>query len=152
VAALCLLSAACGPARENGVLGTVDLGDDFVAPQLQLDEAFFYCKIQPQVLTKYGCATGRSDEKGGCHDSRSSLRLIATDDPPPCDKKGALVGAVPDAYKANLEAIRFAVQSDPLTSPLYLRPLNKASHPRAIFGENDPAAQLIVEWISGANR
>jgi len=134
------------------VLGTVDLGDDFVAPQLQLDEAFFYCKIQPQVLTKYGCATGRGDEKGGCHDSRSSLRLIATDDPPPCDKSGALVGAIPDAYKANFEAVRFAVQSDPLTSPLYLRPLNHASHPRAIFGENDPAAQLIVEWISGANR
>ncbi|MFI5306560.1 MAG: hypothetical protein ACHQ53_04355 [Polyangiales bacterium] len=152
MAALCLLCGACGPARENGVLGTVDLGDDFVAPQLQLDDAFFYCKIQPQVLSKYGCATGRSDEKGGCHDSRSALRLIATDAPAPCDKNGAVIGAVPDAYKANFEAVRFEVQSDPLNSPLYLRPLNRASHPRAIFSENDEAAQLIVQWIAGANR
>jgi hypothetical protein len=50
----------------------------------------------------------------------------------------------------NLDAVRFEVQSDPLTSPLYLRPLDHASHPRAIFNENDKAAMLIVEWISGA--
>jgi hypothetical protein len=143
---------ACGPARENGVLGSVDLGDDFVAPQLQLDEAFFYCRIQPDVLTKHSCATGGNGEQGRCHDSHSALRLLATDAPAPCDKHGAVVGPVPDAYKANLEAVRFSVQSDPLSSPLYLRPLNRASHPRMVFGENDPAAQLIVEWIAGANK
>lgn len=150
--AFCLIPAGCGPAHENGVVGTVDLGDDFVAPDLQLDEAFFDCKIQPEVLTKHSCATGGSGEKGSCHDSRSALRLVATDAPAPCDKNGNVVGAVPDAYKANFEAVRFSVQSDPLSSPLYLRPLNRASHPRMIFGENDPAAKLIVEWIAGASK
>jgi hypothetical protein len=132
------------------VLGSVDLGDDFVAPDLQLDESFFYCRIQPEVLNKYSCAGGAQGERGSCHDSRSALRLMASDEPAPCNKDGAVVGQVPDAYKANFEAVRFSVQSDPLSSPLYLRPLNRASHPRTIFSENDQAAKLIVQWIAGA--
>ena len=142
---------ACGPAHENGITGTVDLGDDFVAPDLQLDESFFYCRIQPEVLTKHSCATGEAGEEGSCHNANSALRLLATDAPPPCDGDGVLVDSPPEAYESNLEAIRFSVQSDPLTSPLYLRPLNRASHPRVIFDADDPAAELIVEWISGAS-
>jgi hypothetical protein len=144
------LLSACGPAHENGVVGTVDLGDDFVAPQLQLDEAFFFCRIQPEVLTMHSCAGGDVGEAGGCHDSRSALRLLATDAPPPCDGSGNVTAPVPDAYRENLEAASFSVQSDPFTSPLYLRPLNRASHPRAIFGPDDAAAKLIEEWIAGA--
>jgi hypothetical protein len=150
VAAICLACSGCGPARDNGVLGSVDLGDDFVALDLQLNEGFFYCRIQPEVLNKYSCASGASGEKGSCHDSHSALRLMATDDPAPCNKDGTVVGQVPDAYKSNFEAVRFSVQSDPLSSPLYLRPLNRASHPRMIFSEGDQAAKLIVEWIAGA--
>ena len=148
---LCGLSAsACGPARDNGFVGSVDLGDDVVGPDLQLDDAFFYCRIQPEVLTRHSCAQGESGEQGNCHEARSALRLLATDDPPPCDDAGFVVDDVPDAYAKNLDAVRFSVQSDALTSPLYLRPLNRASHPRRIFGEKDAAAGLIVEWISGA--
>jgi hypothetical protein len=151
--AVCLLggSIACGGcASDNGLSGTVALGDDFVAPDLQLDTDFFFCRIQPDVLTRHSCASGDDGESGSCHDSRSALRLIDTDAPAPCDDDGAVVDAVPDDYQANLDAVRFAVQSDPLSSPLYLRPLNRASHPRQIFDDNDDAAKLIVEWISGA--
>ena len=77
------------------------------------------------------------------------MRLIDTDAPPPCDAMGKVIATVPDAYRANLEAARFSVQTDPLSSPLYLRPLNRASHPRAIFAADDPAAQLIEAWIAG---
>jgi hypothetical protein len=146
-----LPGAACGPAHENGVAGTVDLGDDFVAPDLQLDDAFFYCRIQPEVLTRHSCASGEAGEESSCHSAASALRLRATEDPPPCDGDGELIDSPSEAYEANLEAIRFSVQSDPLTSPLYLRPLNRASHPRMIFDSDDPAAELIVEWISGAS-
>jgi hypothetical protein len=141
---VCLACSGC-------VFGSVDLGDDFVAPELQLDEDFFYCRIQPEVLTRHSCATGEDGESGGCHDSRSALRLAATDIEATC-AGGAAVGEVPDAVQANFEAVRFSVQSDPLTSPLYLRPLGRASHPRAIFNEDDAAAELIVEWISGASQ
>ena len=101
------------------------------------------------MLTRKGCATGAAGEEGSCHDTRSALRLIATDAPAPCDADGNVVDAIPDAYSRNLDAVRFSVQSDPLTSPLYLRPLGRASHPRVVIDEGDPEADLLVRWISG---
>lgn len=151
-ALLAWLVSAQACSVDNGITGTVAPGDNFVAPDLTLDENFFFCRIEPEVIQKHNCATGDSGEQGRCHDSRSALRLIATSDPPPCDSSGRVTGKIPDAYEANLEAVRFFVQADPLTSPLYLRPLNQASHPRQIFDEKDPAAQLIEEWISAGAR
>lgn len=134
------------------MLGTVDLGDDFVAPELQLDEDFFFCRIQPDVLTEHSCASGGDGEGGMCHDSRSALRLVDTDDPPPCDGDDVVVGDVPDAYQQNLEAVLFSVQSDAQTSPLYLRPIGRSSHPRVIFDADDAAADLILDWITMGSR
>jgi hypothetical protein len=145
--ALCL--GGCGASSDNGFTGSVELGDDFVAPDLQLDEDFFVCRIQPEVLTRHSCATGASGESGSCHDSRSALRLLDTDVPAPCDADGRVVDAIPDAYTQNLERVQFSVQSDALTSPLYLRPLGRASHPRVIFDEGDASADLILRWIAG---
>jgi hypothetical protein len=151
VAVLCCISA-CGPTEENGVLGSVELGDNFVAPDLALDEDFFYCRIQPNVLAKHGCASGQSGESGRCHDSQSALRLIDTSETVACDDDDRVTGELPDSFAANFDAARFFVQTDPLTSPLYLRPLRKASHPRRIFDEDNEAADLIVEWISQGAR
>lgn len=141
-----VLAQAC--TAQNGFTGTVEPGDNFVAPDLTLDERFFFCRIEPEVLQKHGCATGMAGEQGTCHDSRSALRLSPNMDMAPCDSDGRLTGNVPDSYRDDLEAIRYFVQSDPLTSPLYLRPINLASHPRRIFEDSDPAAKLIEEWIS----
>lgn len=138
---------ACSDTDHNGVAGTVDLGDNFVAPDLALDEDFFYCRIEPEVIQKYGCASGSSGERGQCHDSRSALQLLDSSEKVSCTN-GRVTGAVPDAFTANYEAARFFVQTDPLTSPLYLRPTNQASHPRRIFAPSDPAARLITEWIT----
>jgi hypothetical protein len=147
-----IFAAACGSAERSGLTGTVALGDNFVAPDLQLNDDFFYCRIQPEVFTQHGCATGGPGEGGRCHDSRSALRLLATQDPPPCDGSGKVVRSVPDAYAKNLTAARFFVQGDALGSPLYLCPTAKASHPRRIFDDQDNAAKLILQWIaSGAN-
>ena len=148
---LYLLGGGCASTEDNALLGSVDLGDNFVAPDLQLDEDFFFCRIQPEVLTEHSCAGGSSEDSGGCHETRSALRLLDSDETTRCDD-GAVAGPVPDAFQRNLEAIRFSVQSDPLDSPLYLRPLNRASHPRKIFDEDDPAADLILEWISAGAR
>jgi hypothetical protein len=145
---MCIAITACGPTDDNGVLGTVDPGDNFVAPDLQLDEAFFYCRIQPEVLTEHSCASGLDGEGGSCHDSRSALRLLDAPEPPPCDDDGVLVDSVPDSYARNLEAVRFSVQSDPLSSPLYLRPINRAAHPRMVYDDDNEAAELVFEWIS----
>ena len=148
--ALCV--SACGSVERSGVAGTVELGDNFVAPDLALDEDFFFCRIQPEVITKHSCATGKAGDGGNCHANTSALRLVDTKDKPSCDKAGRLVGVLPDAFAANLEAVRFFVQGDALSSPLYLRAINQASHPRQIFDENDPAARLLVQWISAGAR
>jgi hypothetical protein len=145
--ALALCSGAC-EARDNGFIGSVDLGDDIIAPDVALDEETFVCRIQPDVLTRHSCASGMSGESGGCHDSRSALRLIATDEAPPCNDDGEIIDVVPDAYARNLEALRFTVQADPESSPLYLRPTGRAAHPRRIFDTSDDAAELIAEWIA----
>lgn len=139
-AGIVLLLAGCG---------TVDLGDNIVPPDLRLDEDFFYCEIQPNVLTQNSCAGGGSGEGGQCHDSRSALMLVETSAAPPDCMDGVIVGGtIPTDYIANFEAIRFTVQSDPLSSPLYRRPTGMDSHPRVIFDTGDPAAMLIVDWIN----
>lgn len=129
--------------------GTIELGDDIVPPNLQLDEDFFHCEIQPNVLTAKGCATGMAGEEGTCHADRSALRLVPTTDPPPMCEDGAVVGgSIPADYIANFEAVQFTVQSDPLSSPFYRRPIGLDSHPRVIFGTDDPCAALIEDWIT----
>jgi hypothetical protein len=129
--------------------GTIDPGDNFIPPDRMLDEDFFFCEIQPNVITAQGCASGASGEAGDCHSSRSALRLstMAEMEPPPTCMDGKAVGPVPTSYEDNLEAIRFTVQSDPLSSPLYRRPLQLDSHPRQIFDASSPEAALIVQWI-----
>jgi hypothetical protein len=129
--------------------GTIDLGDDIIAPDLQLDEDFFHCEIQPNVLTAKSCASGMDSENGSCHSDRSALRLVATTDAAPLCEGGVIVGGtIPADSIANFEAVRFTVQSDPLSSPFYRRPTGMDSHPRVIFAEDDPCADLIVQWIT----
>jgi len=129
--------------------GTVDLGDNIVPPDLQLDEDFFYCEIQPRILTAKSCAGGGDGEGGSCHADRSALRLVETMSAPPDCVNGEVVGGSLSAdYIANFEAVRFTVQSDPLSSPFYRRPVGLDSHPRVIFPESDECAALISEWIS----
>ncbi len=131
--------------------GTVDLGDNFVPPDVQLDEGFFFCRVQPEVIAANSCASGGAGEGGMCHSSRSSLRLDpdGETDPPPACNGDTPIGAVPNSYRNNLEAVRFTVQADPLSSPLYRRPLGIDSHPRAVLaGESDPAAQVLFQWIT----
>jgi hypothetical protein len=131
--------------------GTVDLGDNFVPPDVQLDEDYFFCVLQPQVIAGQSCASGQSGEMGQCHSARSAMRLAIageTDAPPTCED-GVPVTAIPPSYQANLDAVRFAVQADPLASPLYRRPLQLDSHPRQIFDEASDEAAAIAEFIGG---
>ena len=132
--------------------GTIDLGDNFIAPDIQLSEDFFYCRIQPEVVTPSGCANGAGGEAGSCHASRSTLRLdpTADRDPPPACQDNEVVGMVPLSYQNNFDAVQFTVQTDPLSSPFYRRPVGLDSHPRTIFPEGSAEANLIIEWISGA--
>lgn len=132
-----------------GGCGTVELGDNIVPPDLMLDEDFFYCRIQPEIIEAHGCAGGAAGEMGMCHTSRSALRLVETMDlaPPTC-VDDVVEGAVPAEYVENFQAVQFTVQSDPLSSPFYRRPVGLDSHPRVIFSETSPEADLVSMWIA----
>jgi len=130
---------------------TVDLGDHFEAPDRRLDEDFFHCVIQPEVITEYGCATGSAADGGGCHLERSALRLVEVDEPPRCDD-GVLLGQPPLGSQNNLDRVRASVGVDAESSPLYRRPVALDSHPRQIFDESSEAAQLLRDWIEGGTQ
>lgn len=131
--------------------GTVDPGDNFVTPEARVDADFFYCVIQPQVITKDSCATGLPGESGSCHAAnRSAMYLDATADtvtPPQC-VNGKVVGTVPASYVTNFDQVRLRVGADPESSPIYRRPLGLDSHPRVIFDASSPEAADLVAWIT----
>lgn len=133
--------------------GTVDLGDNIVPPDLMLDEDFYYCRIEPEVVQMHGCSPGGGGEAGSCHSARSSMRLVDSSLVPPterpvCEGDRVTGGTIPGPYMQNFQAVQFTVQTDPLSSPFYRRPTGLDSHPRVIFPEGSPSAMLIAEWIS----
>jgi hypothetical protein len=129
-------------------LDTVDLGDNPEPPDLALDESFFHCEIQPNVITAQGCAAGGAGESGSCHMARSALRLIQVPMPSLC-QGGRLVGSASPESVVNFERVRTSVGIDADSSPLYRRPLGLDSHPRAIFAADSPAAMLLRSWLDG---
>ena len=136
--------AACTPTAVD----TVDLGDNFEAPELTLDEDFFYCQIQPNVLRSSSCAEGGSGDGGGCHSARSALRLLPVNEPARC-QGDRLIGAPPTDAEVNLGRVRASIGIDADSSPLYRRPLALDSHPRQIFDARAPEAMLLRTWLSG---
>jgi len=126
---------------------TVALGDNFEAPDFALDEDFFFCVIQPEVITKYKCAEGGAGESDGCHTARSVLRLVEVNEAARCSE-GRVLGAPPSDAQVNLERVRTTISGDADSSSFYRRPLGKDSHPRVIFKDDSEAAQLIRQWIN----
>lgn len=128
---------------------TVDLGDNFVPPDLRLDEDFFFCRIQPEVIAASSCASGMMGES--CHGDGASSYQLDPDgeiDPSPCTD-GVVTGPIPTSYQNNFTWTSPEVRSDPLSSPFYRHPVGISTHPRIIFDEGSPEAALIVEWITG---
>lgn len=144
IAALASAALACTPTAAD----TVDLGDNFEAPELTLDESFFYCQVQPNVISAMSCAEGASSDSGGCHTERSALRLVSVDEPARCEGD-RLIGAPPSAAENNLNRVRSSVGVDAESSPLYRRPLGLDSHPRQIFDAQSSEAMLLRRWLSG---
>ncbi len=132
--------------------GTVELGDNIVAPNVRVDEDRFYCEIAPQILQARSCATGGTAECSGmsCHSSTSSFRLNAMVTLPTC-VDGAPVDAVDPALQDDYRSVTLFLGSDASSSPFYRRPVREDSHPCAVFAETSAEADLIADWIeSGA--
>jgi len=147
LAALLMATTAVG-------CGTVDLGTYEGVRDLKLDESYFYCVVQPKVLTAKKCAGGDSsagDTAGGCHSSTSSFRLAEVPTPVACES-GKPTGTASAEERANYAASSLRATRDPSTSPLLTKPTQSGgvSHPRRIFESNAPEADLIRTWIARA--
>ena len=138
VAAVLLFGTGCG---------TVDLGTYEGVRDLKLDEDYFYCVIQPKVLTAKKCATGEPGDSGGCHNSNSSYRLA--DVPTPVNCASGKPTALPSAEeRSNYGASSLRVTRDPDTSPLLLKPTGKSgSTHKLVFDTSSTEAGLIRTWI-----
>lgn len=127
--------------------GTVDLGTYEGVRDLKLDEDYFYCVIQPRVLTAKKCASGEPGDSGGCHSSNSSYRLAEVGTPVNC--ASGKPTAIPSAEeRANYGASSLRVTRDPETSPLLTKPIGKSgSAHKVVFDSSSAEAGLIRTWI-----
>ena len=130
--------------------GTVDPGTFEGVRDLKLDENFYYCVVQPQVITAKRCSPGDAgDPSGGCHASKSSMILVDIPTPVACSGTRP-TGTVSASERANYQATQLRVTRDPESAPLLARPTGKMDHPRVIFASNSPEADVIRAWIKGA--
>jgi hypothetical protein len=140
IAALALGGVGCG---------TVDLGTYEGVRDLRLDENYFYCVIQPQVLTPMRCAGGEPGDTGGCHSSNSAYRLAEIATSVSC--ASGTPTAVPSAdERANYGSSVLRVNRDVESSPLLTKPTGKSGSHKVVFQPDSPEAALIRTWISRA--
>lgn len=142
--------SACG---EEGLFPTtVDPGPDYSIADLQFDEAFFYCQVEPRVMAAYSCGAGdmgQGDSRGGCHFNVTSFRLTDYAPPVAAGCQGNVIGSpVPGAARQNYQTSQARMRRDPEVAPLLQKPLKKVQHPRQIFSDDSDAAAAIREWAT----
>lgn len=127
--------------------GTVDLGTYEGVRDLKLDEDYFYCVIQPRVLTAKKCSGGEAGDSGGCHSSNSSYRLAEPAALVSC-ASGKPTGLPSAEERSNYGASSLRVTRDPDSSPLLLKPVGKSgSTHKLVFDSSSAEAGLIRTWI-----
>lgn len=129
-----------------GAFDSVDLGDNPAVRTTNLDVDFFVCRIQPEVLSEKGCATGAAGES--CHLTESSYRLIDVDRSYASQCEDGALASPPDDVLTNFSATQPWIFEDVESSPLLTRPTGVRSHPRVIFDIDASEADLIREWVS----
>jgi hypothetical protein len=138
-----------------GACTTIDPGPNFVVPDEQFDADFFFCVVEPQLLTAKKCGPGdpaAGDPGNGCHFNSSAVSGMALAQHPAVDcadghpTNRGQVGAGSGA-QGNLQAVSLEMSKDYLTAPLYLRPTGQ-NHPRTVFPKDDPIVDVIKQWAA----
>ena len=131
---------------------TVDPGPNFVVPDEQFDADFFFCRVEPELLFAKKCGPGEPgvDPANGCHFNSSAVSGMAIANHGPIDcangrpTNRAQIGAG-SAAQGNLQAASLVMSRDFRAAPIFLRPTGR-NHPRPIFAENDPVADVLRQW------
>jgi hypothetical protein len=127
--------------------GTVAPGQDVQFADVAYDKNFFYCKVEP-MLVEQGCGPGTStDVANGCHYNVTTFRLTKHE-PVPCQGVVPVGLSVPSGAESNYQAAAREMSPDPDRSPLLNRPTGRIAHPRQVFAEKSPAAEIIREWAT----
>ena len=149
-----MLSAVLG--LTLSACGTVDPGPQFQVAEVVFDQNFYYCKVEPMLLSKRCSAGDPSKGDSGCHGSVTIFRLQDPPPPPPtplltsderCNGITPKSG-IPAYSQANWGTASIRMRTDPERAPLLLRPTNRSPHPREIFSDKSPEANLIRQWAT----
>lgn len=142
----CLVLSACS---------TIEPGGHPQIAQVVYDEDFFYCQVLPNVLVAKSCSSGdpAQDTGGGCHSSVTSFRILPIDAAMTvaCDGNKR-TGPVSNAAQSNYFTAQGQMTQDANTAPLLTRPTKKQNHPREIFNEKSPEADIIRRWAQLSSR
>jgi hypothetical protein len=130
---------------------TVERGEDFDIADVVFDENYYYCRVEPMLFAQR-CGPGdpaAGDAAGGCHFNVTSFRL--TDYAPLIGEtcQGLVPPPPPPQARNNYTVTQAQMKIDPENAPLFLYPTDKApSHPRKLFDQQSPEADLIREWAT----
>jgi hypothetical protein len=148
--------ALCAVAAAGVGCTTVDPGPDFVIPVETFDANYFYCHVEPQVLTAKKCGPGDpalGDPANGCHFNSAAVSGMALIQHPVIDCGGGdepldstQVGEGSPA-QSNLQAASLEMSRDYLDAPIVVRPTGH-NHPRAVYTLSDPVVSIIGTWAS----
>lgn len=131
---------------------SVEPGQDIQIADVVYDANFYYCTVEPMLFGQ-SCGPGdpgKGDGTGSCHFNLTQFRL--TDYNPlvgtTCSGPLTPTVGIPSAATGNYSKAQIMMQIDPNLAPLLNRPTGNAAHPRAIFGVNEPPADIIRQWAT----
>jgi hypothetical protein len=131
--------------------GTVDPGAYEGVRDLKLDENYYYCVVQPQVVTPKKCSSGEAGEgASACHGNNTSMRLKEVAKSVDCSG-GKPTATVSQEERDNYAAAQIRASRDVEAAPLLTYPTQQTGtlHPRQIFTSDSPEATIIRQWIKG---
>jgi hypothetical protein len=142
---------ACG---EQGLLPTtVEAGPDFSVADVVFEDAYYYCRVEP-ILFAQRCGPGDpalGEAANGCHHNVTSFRLA---DYMPLVAESCGDGVVPGqanipaAAQQNYQSAQARMKRNPDAAPLLQRATGRAQHPRTMFEDTSPEAEVIRQWAT----
>ena len=133
-----------------GSCSTIEPGSQLSLAPVTYDENYFYCEVEPKVLTTKSCGSGnpaQGDTSGGCHANVTSFKLTTV---MPVTCNGLVpTGAISADSQNNYQSAQSEMSLDIENIPLLAWPTQKiSSHPRQVFAPDSAEAKIIQDWAT----
>jgi len=131
---------------------TVDPGEDFSVADVIFDANFFYCRVEPMIFEQgCGAGNGSGESSASCHHTQTSFRVVDYSPLFADNCEGGVVpvsGSPPGEAQQNYQRAQAKMNRDPGKALLLIKPTGVATHPRTVFDNDSPEADLIREWAT----